>query len=141
MAGEIARSLAELVTLEAPTISVLLGQGTGGGALALVPADRVIAAQHGWLSPLPPEGASAIVHRDVSHAAEMAQKQGVRSRDLLAAGIVDRVVPEQPDAADEPELFCRRMGQVLQHELVRLLQADPSERYSARLARYRRLGL
>ena len=65
MAGEIARCLAELVELRAPTLSVLLGPGTGGGALALVPADRTIAAEHGWLSPLPPEGASAIVHRDV----------------------------------------------------------------------------
>jgi acetyl-CoA carboxylase carboxyl transferase subunit beta len=141
MAGEIARCLAELVTLEAPTISLLLGQGTGGGALALVPADRVIAAQHGWLSPLPPEGASAIVHRDVEHAPQMAQEQGVRSLDLLAAGIVDRVVPEEPDAADEAEEFCRRMGQVLKHELVRLLRADPGERYAARIDRYRRLGL
>jgi acyl-CoA carboxylase subunit beta len=141
MAGEIARSLAELVTLEAPTVSVLLGQGTGGGALALVPADRVVAAQHGWLSPLPPEGASAIVHRDVSRAPEMAEKQGVRSLDLVRAGIVDRVVPERPDAADEPESFCRRMGQVLQHELVRLLEKDPLERQADRLSRYRRLGL
>ncbi len=141
LAGEIARSLAELVTLEAPTVAVLLGQGTGGGALALVPADRVVAAQHGWLSPLPPEGASAIVHRDVEHAPQMAAEQGVRSADLLAAGIVDRVVAERPDAADEPEAFCRRMGQVLQHELVDLMQAVPATRYAQRLSRYRRLGL
>jgi acetyl-CoA carboxylase carboxyl transferase subunit beta len=43
----------------------MLGEGSGGGALALLPADRVVAAQHAWLSPLPPEGASAIVHRDL----------------------------------------------------------------------------
>jgi acetyl-CoA carboxylase carboxyl transferase beta subunit len=141
LAGEIARCLAELVMLEAPTISVLLGQGTGGGALALVPADRVVAAQHGWLSPLPPEGASAIVHRDTEHAPEMAQKQGVRSADLLAAGIVDVVVPERPDAADEPEEFCRRLGRVLSNELAGLLHADPHDRFDARLARYRALGL
>lgn len=141
LAGEIARSLAELVTLQAPTVAVLLGQGTGGGALALVPADRVVAAQHGWLSPLPPEGASAIGHRDITHAPQMAAEQGVRSADLLAAGIVDRVVAERPDAADEPEAFCRRMGQVLQHELVALMQAVPATRYAERLARYRRLGL
>jgi acyl-CoA carboxylase subunit beta len=141
MAGEIARTLAELMSLKAPTVSVLLGQGSGGGALALVPADRVVAAQHAWLSPLPPEGASAIVHRDDSRAPEMAQKQGVRSTDLLAAGIVDRIVAEHPDAADEPEDFCRRMGQVLQHELVRLLEAEPATRYAQRLGRYRRLGL
>jgi acetyl-CoA carboxylase beta subunit/acetyl-CoA carboxylase alpha subunit len=141
LAGEIARCLAELVTLEAPTLSVLLGQGSGGGALALVPADRVVAAQHAWLSPLPPEGASAIVHRDTEHAPQMAAQQGVRSLDLLAAGVVDRVVPEHPDAAEEPEEFCRRMGRTLQHELVRLLQARAPERRAARLDRYRRLGL
>jgi len=141
MAGEIARCLAELVMLDAPTVAVLLGQGTGGGALALVPADRVVAAQHAWLSPLPPEGASAIIHRDVSRAAEMAQQQGVRSRDLLAAGIVDRVVPERPDAADEPEQFCRRMGGALQHELVRLIETDATDRFAGRLSRYRSLGL
>jgi acetyl-CoA carboxylase carboxyl transferase beta subunit len=141
LAGEIARCLAELVMLEAPTISVLLGQGTGGGALALVPADRVVAAQHGWLSPLPPEGASAIVHRDTEHAPDMAQKQGVRSADLLATGIVDVVVPERPDAADEPEEFCRRLGRVLSNELAGLLHADSHVRFDARLARYRALGL
>ena len=69
LAGEIARCLADLVTLDAPTLCLMLGEGNGGGALALLPADRVIAAQHAWLSPLPPEGASAIVHRDVDHAA------------------------------------------------------------------------
>ena len=76
LAGEIARCLHDLVMLKAPTLAVLLGQGTGGGALALAPADRVLAAANGWLGPLPPEGASAIVHRDVDHAGEMAQAPG-----------------------------------------------------------------
>jgi len=140
MAGEIARCLAELVELRAPTLSVLLGPGTGGGALALVPADRTIAAEHGWLSPLPPEGASAIVHRDVRHAPEMAQAQGVRSTDLLRAGLVDRVVPELPDATVEPEAFCRRLGAVLQHELATLLATPDDERHAARLDRFAALG-
>jgi acyl-CoA carboxylase subunit beta len=140
MAGEIARCLAELVELEAPTLSVLLGPGTGGGALALVPADRTVAAQHGWLSPLPPEGASAIVHRDTVHAAAMAEAQGVRSTDLLRAGLVDRVVPERVDAALEPEAFCARMGAVLQHELATLLGTPDDERRRARLQRFAALG-
>jgi acetyl-CoA carboxylase carboxyl transferase subunit beta len=141
LAGEIARCLSELVTLEAPTLTLLLGQGSGGGALALLPADRVLTAQHGWLSPLPPEGASAIVHRDTAHAPEMAESQGVRSLDLLANGIVDRIVPERPDAADEPEEFCRRVGAALQRELAALLRQRPPERLRDRLDRYRRLGL
>jgi acetyl-CoA carboxylase carboxyl transferase subunit beta len=140
LAGEIARCLAELVMLDAPTLCVLLGQGTGGGALAVMPADRVISAQHSWLSPLPPEGASAILHRDTSHAPDLAASQRVRSLDLLADGIVDRIVAEHPDAADEPEDFCRRMSQAIQHELAVLTRQDPRERLAGRLERYRRLG-
>ena len=126
LAGEIARCLADLVTLRAPTLSLMLGQGTGGGALALLPADRVVAAQHAWLSPLPPEGASAIVHRDTSHAPDLARSQRVRSLDLRADGIVDVIVPELPDAADEPEAFCQRVGAVLRHELSWLRRQDVS---------------
>ncbi|RBY77980.1 acetyl-CoA carboxyl transferase [Blastococcus sp. TF02-09] len=140
LAGEIARCLQDLVMLQAPTLAVLLGQGTGGGALALVPADRVLAAANGWLGPLPPEGASAIVHRDTDHAGEMAEAQGVRATDLHRAGIVDRVVPERPDAADEPTEFCLRLGRVLGEELAGLLGRDDTERLRTRLHRYRHLG-
>jgi acetyl-CoA carboxylase beta subunit len=140
LAAEIARCLQDLVMLQAPTVAVLLGQGTGGGALALAPADRVLAAANGWLGPLPPEGASAIVHRDLEHAGQMAQQQGVRATDLWRAGIVDRVVPERPDAADEPVEFCRRLGRVLGEELAGLLGRDDVERFRSRLHRYRHLG-
>jgi acetyl-CoA carboxylase carboxyl transferase subunit beta len=118
LAGEIARCLADLVNLPAPTVCVLLGQGSGGGAMALLPADRVIAARHAWLSPLPPEGASAIVHGgDPSFAAQLAQAQGIRAIDLRRQGMVDRLVAENPDAADEPADFCRRMGAVIAEEI------------------------
>jgi acyl-CoA carboxylase subunit beta len=136
LAGEIARCLADLVTLDAPTLCLMLGEGNGGGALALLPADRVIAAQHAWLSPLPPEGASAIVHRDLDHAPEMARAQQVRALDLHARGVVDRIIAEQPDAADEPEEFCRRVGAVLEHELAALLARGRGS-VAERTARYR----
>ena len=141
LAGEIARCLSDLVTLDAPTLCLLLGEGNGGGALALLPADRVVAAQHAWLSPLPPEGASAIVHRDLDHAPDMARAQGVRSLDLRRAGIVDRIVAERPDAADEPEAFCARLSEVLRFELAALMQRDSATVVADRAARYRVLGL
>lgn len=141
LAGEIARCLVDLVTHESPTLPVLLGQGTGGGALALVPADRVVAAANGWLSPLPPEGASAIIHRDTSHAPQMAADQGVCAADLHRAGIVDRIVPERPDAADEPMAFCQRLGAVIADELFGLLAQDPADRKGRRKNHYRQLGL
>jgi acetyl-CoA carboxylase carboxyl transferase beta subunit len=141
LAGEIARCLAELVTLDTPTVSVLLGQGSGGPALAMVPADRVLAALHGWLAPLPPEGASAIVYRDVDHAPELAAAQGIRSTDLMRAGIVDVIVPEHPDAADEPIEFTKRLSATIAGELHRLRAIPDEQRSNERLARYRRIGL
>ncbi|MEU5995048.1 carboxyl transferase domain-containing protein [Spirillospora sp. NPDC047418] len=134
LAGEIARCLADLITLPAPTLCLLLGEGTGGAALALLPADRVLAAGHAWLSPLPPEGASVIVHRTPSRADEMAASQGVRSADLLRGGIADALVEERPDAADEPAAFCRRAAAAIEAGLSGLSPAGPA----ARQARYRR---
>ncbi|GAA5113532.1 carboxyl transferase domain-containing protein [Pseudonocardia adelaidensis] len=107
LAGEIARCLADMSSLSVPSVSVLLGQGSGGAALALLPADRVIAAEHAWLSPLPPEGASAIVHHDTAHASLMAERQKVSAFDLLDAGIVHVLVPERPAAHEDPRAFVR----------------------------------
>lgn len=94
MAGEIARCLGAMVTMKVPTVAVILGQGCGGGALALLAAKRVIATEQAWLTPLPPEGASVIVYGDTEHAAVMAERQRVRAVDLLADGAVHHVVPE-----------------------------------------------
>jgi acetyl-CoA carboxylase carboxyl transferase subunit beta len=135
IAREIARSLVTLITLPVPTISVLLGQGTGGAALALFPADRVLAAQHAWLSPLAPEGASVIVYRDAAHAPELAARQGIRSADLFAAGIVDHIVAEA-----SPHQLLRDLGRALQAEL-RSLGAPDETRLAGRYRKYRHLGL
>ncbi|WP_169816237.1 acetyl-coenzyme A carboxylase carboxyl transferase subunits beta/alpha [Nocardia miyunensis] len=141
LAPEIALCLADLITLGTPTVSVLLGQGSGGGALALLPADRVLAATHAWLAPLPPEGASAIVFRDTEHAPALADAQRIRAGDLLADGVVDRIVPEYPDAADESVEFARRMVSAIADELTGLGGRSADELVPARNRRYRRLGL
>ncbi|MQY06333.1 carboxyl transferase domain-containing protein [Actinomadura macrotermitis] len=135
LAGEIARCLADLLTLAAPTVCLLLGEGTGGAALALLPSDRVLCARHGWLSPLPPEGASVIVHRTPDRAAEMAAAQGVGAADLLRGGIVDELVDERPDAADEPAEFCTRAAAAVERA-VRAVIDHPGNRWH----RYSALG-
>jgi acyl-CoA carboxylase subunit beta len=141
LAGQIAQCVAELVTLDTPTVSVLLGQGSGGPALSMVPADRVLAALHGWLAPLPPEGASAIVFRDTVHAPELAAAQGIRSADLLRSRIVDAIVPEHPDAADEPIEFSQRLSAAIAAEVHALRGIPCAERIAERLRRYRGIGL
>ncbi|MBV2155905.1 carboxyl transferase domain-containing protein [Kitasatospora sp. SUK 42] len=140
IAIEIAHCLTALLALRTPVLAVLLGQGSGGGALALLPADRVLAAGNAWLAPLPPEGASAIVHRDGAHAAELARSQGIGAYHLAEVGLVDEVVPELPDAAEEPEAFCARLGAAVGTALGALAAADEADRLAARAVRHRRLG-
>ena len=122
-------------------MSVLLGQGAGGGALALLPADRTIAAQHAWLSPLPPEGASAIVHRSTEFAPAMSEAQGVNVASLYANGIVDHIVDERPDAALGA---ARVLPQDGAGDRIRARDAVRRSRWttwlSARMAKYQQLG-
>jgi acetyl-CoA carboxylase beta subunit/acetyl-CoA carboxylase alpha subunit len=128
LGGEIARCLAALLALPVPTVSVLMGQGTGGAALALLPADRVVAARHGWLSPLPPEGASVIRHGDTSHAAAMAEAQRVNAAALMDLGFVDAIVEERPHAGAEPEAFCRRLGAEIARQIEIAVSMQDSDR-------------
>jgi acetyl-CoA carboxylase carboxyl transferase subunit beta len=137
LATEIAQSLAQLVQVPCPTISVILGQGVGGGALAFLPADLVLVARNGWLAPLPPEGAAAILWHDAARAPEMAARMGITSTDLQAHGIADTIIPEYENAADEVEAFCRRVGLHVQHAIGRLSGIDARQRLRTRRRRYR----
>ncbi|MGH3262434.1 MAG: carboxyl transferase domain-containing protein [Trebonia sp.] len=139
LSGEIARSLAELMQLTSPTVSVILGEGTGGGALASLPADIVLCARHGWLAPLPPEGAAEILHRDLARAPEVAAGLGITANALRDAGIVDRIIPEFDDAADEPRAFCERAGHEVQLALATLRRIPAAQRLATRLSRYQPL--
>lgn len=97
MAGEIARTLQTMSGLSVPSVSCVMGQGCGGAALALVPANVVVCMENGWVSPLPPEGASVITHRTPDRAAEMARQQGVGAESLVDAEVVDEVAAEGSD--------------------------------------------
>ncbi len=129
LAGEIARCLVGLLEVPVPTVSVILGQGTGGAALALLPADRIIAAESSWLSPLPPEGASAIVHRTPERAPELARAQRIAAAHLLADGIVDEVVPERGELAPA-------IAAAVERAIAQLRELDPEVRRAARGVRF-----
>jgi acetyl-CoA carboxylase carboxyl transferase subunit beta len=140
LATEIAHCLAGLLTTPSPTVSVLLGQGTGGAALALLPADRTIAAADAWLAPLAPEGASAIVYRDTGHAAELAGRQGIRAADLAADGVVDEIVGAPETGAPGTAGLARALAGAVHRGLAEVTALDPPARAAARARRYRKLG-
>jgi len=141
LAGQIAGCLADMAALPVPTVAILLGEGGSGGALALLNADHVLAAEHASLGVIAPEGASAILYRDVEHAAELAVTQGGASWHLLEAGIADMLIPESRPAHEEPDAFLARVGVELFTALASITALDPSERLAERHRRWRSIGL
>lgn len=133
LSAEIARCLYQLVGQSNPTLSVLLGQGAGGGALALLPADSVICAEHAWLLPIAPEGAAAIVYRSTDKAHAVAAAQGGASWDLKRFGVVDTVVAEEAGWVDH-------MAAAVAARLDALLEQPADDRRARRRARIRAWG-
>jgi len=98
IAGEIARTFRAMAELPSTSVSVCVGEGGSGGALALAHSDRLLIQEHAVFSVIAPEGAAAILERDIGKAPELAARLKLTSADLLQLGIVDRVVLE-PDPA------------------------------------------
>ncbi len=94
IAGQISRVMLDLVSARTATAALLLGAGTGGAALALLAADRIIAGSHTWVAPLPPEGAAAIRHGGSHDPAEVAWEQQIGAHALADLGFIDHVVRE-----------------------------------------------
>jgi acyl-CoA carboxylase subunit beta len=101
VASEIARTLAALASCPTPTVSVCVGEGGSGGALALSYTDRLLMDEHATFSVIAPEGAAAILERDATKAAEVADRLRLTSGDMLELGIVDEVIGEDQQALDE----------------------------------------
>ena len=101
VASEIARTLAALASCPTPTVSVCVGEGGSGGALALSYTDRLLMLEHATFSVIAPEGAAAILERDATRAAEVAHRLRLTSGDMLELGIVDEVIGEDQRTLDD----------------------------------------
>jgi acyl-CoA carboxylase subunit beta len=101
VASEIARTLAALASCPTPTVSVCVGEGGSGGALALSYTDRLLMCEHAIFSVIAPEGAAAILERDAAKAPEVAERLRLTSGDMLDLGVVDEVIGEDQGALDE----------------------------------------
>jgi acetyl-CoA carboxylase carboxyl transferase subunit alpha len=93
-AEAIARNIREMSRLRVPTISVITGEGGSGGALALAVTDRVLILENAVYSVIPPEGAAAIMWRDIAHKDRAAAALRVTAQDVASLGCVDEVIPE-----------------------------------------------
>jgi len=141
IAQALARNLATMSTLPTPIVSVIIGEGGSGGALALGLADRVLMLEHAIYSVISPEGAAAILYRDARKAETLSEALKLTARDLHRLGIIDGIVPEPEGGAHLDPVAA---AAVLQRHLISALRAlrrlPLSQLLARRYAKYRHVG-
>lgn len=105
-AEAIARSTEACLNLRVPLVSVVIGEGGSGGAIAIAAANRVLMLEHAIYSVISPEAGASILWRDATRARDVAQAMKITAQDLKSFGVIDEIVPEplggahrQPDEA------------------------------------------
>jgi acetyl-CoA carboxylase carboxyl transferase subunit alpha len=140
-AWAISADLMALARAPVPVVSVIIGEGGSGGALAMCVADYVGMLENSYLSVIAPEACASIIFRDPGRAAEAAEALKLTARDLKQHGIVDEVLPEPLGGAHkEPKTAIGEVGDALDRVIAGLSEAEPEALIAARHERYRRIG-
>ena len=127
--------------LPVPVVSVVIGEGGSGPALALGVADRILMQEHAVYSVIAPEGAAAIVHRDAARAQEIADALKMTAYDCQVLGVVDAVVPEPENGAHaDPEYAALLLRGEIVSALVELRRRDARRLVEERWRKFRRMG-
>jgi acetyl-CoA carboxylase carboxyl transferase subunit alpha len=140
-AEAIARSIREMSRLRVPTISVITGEGGSGGALALAVTDRVLILENAVYSVIPPEGAAAIMWRDIVHKDRAAASLRVTAQDVSSLGCVDEIIAEPPNGIQaDPETGAALLSAVLRKHLDSLKALTVEAMLSERQRKFRNIA-
>src|SRR5438132_3076539 len=141
-AEAIARNLQVMASLRVPIVSVVIGEGGSGGALAIGVADRLLMLQHAVYSVISPEGCAAILWNDQSKATDAAEALNMTADDLQKLGITDQVIPEPLGGAHrDPMLSCDTVKKAIEAHLSELLELSTEDLLKRRYDKYRRIGV
>ncbi len=141
VAGAIAESLALMSELATPIISVVIGEGGSGGALALAVADRILMQENAIYAVISPEGAAAILYRDAGRAEELAPAMKLTAHDCKLLGVVDAVVPEPSGGAHtDPAQAAWQLKHAIVRELLEIQSLNPRKLIEERYQKFRRMG-
>jgi acetyl-CoA carboxylase carboxyl transferase subunit alpha len=137
----IAVNLREMMTLRAPIVSVVIGEGGSGGALGIGVADRVLMLENAYYSVISPEGCAAILWKHRKHAPEAAAALKLTATDLLDLGIVDEVVPEPLGGAHQDhESAITNLRSAIARHLDELCEQPIDKLLEKRYVKFRGIG-
>lgn len=137
----IARNLMEMSRLRTPIISIFIGEGGSGGALALAVGDTVWTLEHGVYSVLSPEGFASILWRDSSRVEEAAELMKMTAKDLLENHVVDRVFKEPKDGLENHlEEVAAEIKEALNQSIKEFSKLSNKKLLKKRYERFRQYG-
>lgn len=141
LAASMSECLAEMSSMEVPVVATIIGEGGSGGALAFGVADRVLMQEHAIYSVIAPEGAAAILYRDVSRAPEVAEALKITAADCTKLGVADVLVPEPEGGAHlDPELAAALLRDALVAALAEIQGTSGRKLASDRYRKFRQMG-
>jgi acetyl-CoA carboxylase carboxyl transferase subunit alpha len=140
-AEAIARNLREMSRLPTPVISVCIGEGGSGGALALGVGNLVLMFENAVYSVISPESCAAIIYRDSGKAEQAAAALRLTAEDLLKFGLIDRIIPEPAGGAQEnPDEAAENLRRELTRSLDELAPLTPERLVEHRYTKFRKMG-
>ena len=135
-AQAIAENLIELMALKVPVISVIIGEGGSGGAMALAVADEVWMLEDAYYSVISPEGAASILWKDAGRARDAADNLRLTAQDLYDLGVIEKIIP----AADTRQSGMPHLKQALAEAFDRHLCLETGELLAQRYKKFRGIG-
>ena len=130
-------NLMEMMTLRTPVISIVIGEGGSGGALALSVADRVWMLENSIYSIISPEGCASILWKDASKAESAAEHLKLTAQDSLENGLIEKIISEEQIGEED---FYERIKDMIYDEFCELRKTDTVELLENRYRRFRVIG-
>lgn len=135
----IAQNLLEFSALKTPCISILIGEGGSGGALALAVCDEVWMLENAVYSVISPEGAASIIWKDASKVQEACEALKITAEDLLEMGVIERVFAEPKPGEDFAPVYAE-LKQALKERLAHYGSLDAQQLLDHRYEKFRKIG-
>jgi len=140
-AEAVAKSLEVMASLPVPIISVVIGEGGSGGALAIGVADRVLMMENAVYSVISPEGCASILFRSDDRKAEAAAAMKITAPEILRLGVIDAIIPEAPGGAHRDfDVTAQNLAAAIRHHLADLTPLSAKTLKDQRYDKYRRMG-
>ena len=141
-AEAVAKSLEVMASLPVPILSIVIGEGGSGGALAIGVANRVLMMENAVYSVISPEGCASILFRSDDRKAEAAAAMKITAPEILRLGVIDEIIPEAPGGAHRDfDQTARNLAAAIRRHLAELTPLSAQQLKDQRYEKYRRMGV